>query len=87
MLLASFRLALPEKIISDEVDTFQPRIFMHPLRKNEWLGRQDSNLRMRGSKPRALTILATSQQIEIVFIKLLGRPLPILRAVVSDPHR
>ncbi len=28
----------------------------------KWLGRQDSNLRMRGSKPRALTNLATSQQ-------------------------
>ena len=60
MLLASLRFALPEKTMSDEIDKLLPRFAYTPT-IFEWLGRQDSNLRMRGSKPRALTDLATSQ--------------------------
>ena len=56
MLLASLRFALPEKTMSDEIDKFLPRFAYIPTIL-EWLGRQDSNLRMRGSKPRALTRL------------------------------
>ena len=67
MLLASLRFAFPEKTISDAIVTTRPVKFL-ALCQSEWLGRQDSNLRMRGSKPRALTSLATSQKTDFIRI-------------------
>jgi hypothetical protein len=58
-ILGSVRCALPvNSIIGVDVSTV---VTSEPADHHEWLGRQDSNLRMRESKSRALTSLATPQ--------------------------
>src|SRR3546814_13328624 len=65
--------ALP--IIGVDVSTVLPR----NLAIMKWLGRQDSNLRMRESTSRALTSLATPQWYLCSFVPSLVAPAPFRR--------